>query len=161
MTAPPWGGGEAGADGASTEGEAGAAILSMLSGVRDLMVGVPRPQSALCLVVVVGAGLAVQLVRDLTWADPAGSVLYAMAACFAVALLRQGRPVTATGAAFVACTMVELAQLTGIPARLPGLSLLLGSTFAAADILWYAVGCVVGASVMAIAARVRSSRGRR
>lgn len=125
------------------------------------MTRVPRVVSALCLAAVVVAGLAVQLVRHLAWADPAGSVLYAMAACFAIALLWRGRPATVAGAAFVACVLVELAQLTGIPARLPALHLLLGSGFDPRDIGWYAVGSVVGAGVMAVAVRVSASRGRR
>ncbi|WP_165399699.1 hypothetical protein [Janibacter limosus] len=47
----------------------------------------PRVVSASCLAVVVLAGLSVQLVRHLAWADAAGSVLYAMAACFAISLV--------------------------------------------------------------------------
>ncbi|WP_068263594.1 DUF2809 domain-containing protein [Janibacter limosus] len=124
------------------------------------MAPVPRVLSASCLAAVVLAGLSVQLVRHLAWADAAGSVLYAMAACFAIALLSRGRPATAAGAAFVACVLVELAQLTGIPARLPALSLLLGSGFDPRDIGWYAVGSVLGAGVMVLLARVSASRGR-
>lgn len=120
---------------------------------------VPRVVSASCLAVVVLAGLTVQLVRHLAWADAAGSVLYAMAACFAIALLSRGRPARVAGAAFLACVLVELAQLTGIPARLPALSLLLGSGFDPRDIGWYAVGSVLGAAVMALVQRVSTSRG--
>lgn len=115
----------------------------------------PRLLAALSLGAVIAAGLAIQLVRDQPWADAAGSVLYALAACCAGALVWRGPPVAIAGAAFVACTLVEIAQLTGIPARLPGLSLLLGSTFAPADILWYAVGCLVGAGGMTLARRPR------
>lgn len=125
------------------------------------MAHVPRVVSAPCLAAVVAAGLAVQLVRHLAWADPAGSVLYAMAACFAIALLWRGRPAAVAGAALIACVLVELAQLTGIPARLPALRLLLGSGFDSRDIGWYAVGCVLGAGAMAVAVRVSASRGRR
>lgn len=118
----------------------------------------PRLLAALNLGAVIAAGLAVQLVRDQPWADAAGSVLYALAACCAGALVWRGPPVAVAGAAFVACTLVELAQLTGIPARLPGLSLLLGSTFAPADILWYAVGSALGAGFMLFGVRVTASR---
>ncbi|KRE38894.1 hypothetical protein ASG73_00540 [Janibacter sp. Soil728] len=124
------------------------------------MAPVPRVLSASCLAAVVVAGLAVQLVRQLAWADAAGSVLYAMAACFAISVLWRGRPAAVAGAAFVACVLVELAQLTGIPARLPALSLLLGSGFDPRDIGWYAVGSVLGAGVMALGAR-RGSRTQR
>lgn len=117
-----------------------------------------RVVAALCLAAVIVAGVAVQLVRDRVWADAAGGVLYAMAAAFAIAILVRWRPATVAGVAFVACSAVELAQLTGIPARLPGLSLLLGSTFAPADILWYAVGSVLGAGFMLFGVRVTASR---
>lgn len=122
---------------------------------------VPRLVSASCLAAVVVAGLAVQLVRHLVWADAAGSVLYAMAACFAIALLWRGQPATVAAAAFVACVLVELAQLTGIPARLPALRLLLGSGFDTQDIGWYAVGSVLGSGVMVLVQRVSASRGHR
>ncbi|QBF47392.1 DUF2809 domain-containing protein [Janibacter limosus] len=55
------------------------------------------------------------------------------------------------GTAFVACVLVELVQLTGVPARLPALSLLLGSGFDTRDIGWYAVGSLVGAGLMVLA----------
>lgn len=115
------------------------------------MAPVPRVVSASCLAVVVLVGLSVQLVRQLAWADAAGSVLYAMAACFAISLVWRGRPLAVAGTAFVACVLVELAQLTGLPARMPALRLLLGSGFDLRDIGWYAVGSLLGAGLMLLA----------
>lgn len=107
-----------------------------------------RPRAALALLTTVVTGLALQGFRDRAGSDAAGSVLYAMAACFAIALIWWGRPRAVGAAAFVACLLVELAQLTGIPARLPALRLVLGSGFNPLDILWYAVGALVGVAVM-------------
>lgn len=117
------------------------------------MTHVPRAVLALCLAGVVVVGLAVQLVRYLPWADAAGSVLYAMAAGFAIALVWRRRPAVVATAALVACVLVELAQLTGLPARLPALRLLIGSGFDPRDIAWYVVGALVAGAAMALAER--------
>lgn len=112
-----------------------------------------RHQTAAVLALVVAAGLAVQLVRDQPWADPAGSVLYAVAVGCALRLVWPGPlapgPGRVSGAAFATCVLVELLQLTGLPAHLPQLRPLLGSGFAAHDLLWYAVGALLLLPLMA------------
>lgn len=111
------------------------------------------------LAVVVAIGLALQGSRHLAWTDAAGSVLYAMAAVFSLRLVWPGRrgprPLVVAGVALVLCVLVELAQLAGLPARVPGLRLVLGTTFAPADLLWYAVGALGGAGAMVLVGRSR------
>ena len=111
------------------------------------------------LAVVVASGLALQGFRDLPWTDAAGSVLYSMAAVFSLCLVWPSREMPRTlvvaGVALALCVLVELAQLTGLPARVPALRLLLGTTFAPADLLWYAVGALGGAGAMVLVGRLR------
>ncbi|MBD8045079.1 DUF2809 domain-containing protein [Arthrobacter sp. Sa2BUA2] len=98
---------------------------------------------------VVACGLAVRGLPGMA-GDAAGGILYAVLVylLFALASLvlwpLRVRPVHLAGAAVVLCTLVELFQLTGWPARLgeawPPLHLVLGSTFNAWDLPAYAVG---------------------
>ncbi len=63
------------------------------------------------------------------------------------------RPVAAAGAALAFSCAVELFQLTGVPAALAAHSrlapLVLGTSFHAPDLLWYAVGAAAGGAVHA------------
>ena len=103
-----------------------------------------RVAAALCAVALVGAGLAVSR-SDAALADPVGDALYA---AFVLALLvvvaPRARPFVVALVAFVLCALVELAQLTGLPAAavevVPVLRYALGTTFAPVDLLAYATG---------------------
>ncbi|WP_433955487.1 DUF2809 domain-containing protein [Janibacter indicus] len=105
------------------------------------------------------AGLAVQLVRHLPGTDAVGSVLYAIAAVFSLRVVwpsrETPRPLAVAGVALALCVFVELAQLTGLPARVSQLRLVLGTTFAPVDLLWYAVGALGGAGAMVLVRRLR------
>ena len=98
----------------------------------------------------VAVGLVVSRL-DHPAADPVGAALYA---AFVVALLvvvaPRAKPVVVGAAALAFCVVVELAQLTGIPAAVveavPVARYALGTTFVAADLLAYAVG--VGAALV-------------
>jgi hypothetical protein len=80
-----------------------------------------------------------------------GDLLYAVAIYLVLGLARpRWPPVTLAGAAFGACFLVELLQLTGLPARYAHLSpvrWLLGTHFAWQDILCYALGVFGAAAV--------------
>ena len=84
-----------------------------------------RLPTLVLLAVVVASGLALQGFRDLAWTDAAGSVLYAMAAVFSLRVLwpsrETPRPLVVAAVALGLCVVVELAQLTGLPARVPQL----------------------------------------
>lgn len=109
---------------------------------------VPRPLLLLALTLTVAAGLAVQVWRGPAWSDAAGTILYAVAGYLVLALVRPSAPPAGLAVVTAAlCVLVELAQLTGLPARLPALRLILGSTFSWADLPWYLVGAVLAGLV--------------
>ncbi|MET9513652.1 DUF2809 domain-containing protein [Streptomyces sp. NPDC002994] len=91
------------------------------------------------------AGLGVRGVADGDVAKYAGDALYTVLLCTLVVLLApRTRPPWAAAVALTLSWAVECAQLTGVPAELAERSivarLVLGSTFNAPDLLWYAVG---------------------
>lgn len=94
---------------------------------------------------VVMAGLTVHELAD-GWAGAfAGDALYAVLIVLLVAAVVPRAPsVVAGGLGLAVCVGVELLQLTGVPAHLsaaiPGVELVLGSTFQATDLLAYAIG---------------------
>ena len=96
-----------------------------------------------------GAGPAVRAGPPGAFSKDAGVALYATLIYALVVLVApQVRQRVAALAALSFCFAVELAQLTPVPAALSGRSrlarLVLGSTFHAPDLLFYAVG-VAGA----------------
>ena len=103
-----------------------------------------RTLAALAAVGLVALGLLVSRL-DHPLADPVGDALYA---AFVVALMVVVAPRARAGTVAVAalglCVLVELAQLTGIPAAVvdavPAARYALGTTFAALDLVAYAVG---------------------
>jgi D-alanyl-D-alanine carboxypeptidase len=115
----------------------------------------PRPLLLVVAGAVVLAGLGARALLPATLGGPAGDALYATLVVVLVALVRPGAPawVTAT-VGFAVCVAVELFQLTGVPAALadawPPLRLALGTTFAAIDLVRYAVGALVGGAVCAL-----------
>ncbi|MFI1223026.1 MULTISPECIES: DUF2809 domain-containing protein [unclassified Streptomyces] len=94
---------------------------------------------------IVGAGLGVRAGADGVFAKYAGSALYTVLLCaLTVFCAPRARPAVVASTALAVSCAVEFAQLTGVPAELSAHStaarLVLGSTFNAPDLLWYAVG---------------------
>ncbi|MFE3828124.1 DUF2809 domain-containing protein [Streptomyces sp. NPDC059092] len=119
-------------------------------------------------VLTVAAGLGLRSFGSGDVAKYGGDALYtALVYVLVVLAVPRVRPRTAAAVALAFSVAVELLQLTGVPAELAARStaarLVLGSTFNAPDLLWYAVGAAVGWGVHAGCARVsgqRASRGR-
>nr|WP_274035861.1 DUF2809 domain-containing protein [Streptomyces sp. MMBL 11-1] len=111
-----------------------------------------RAVAAVAAVVTVAAGLAVRAGADGAFAKYAGSALYTVLLCTLVAFCApRARPAVVASMALGLSWAVEFAQLTGVPAELSAQStaarLVLGSTFNAPDLLWYAVGAAAAWSV--------------
>ncbi|MFF2698676.1 DUF2809 domain-containing protein [Streptomyces cyaneofuscatus] len=109
--------------------------------------------------VTVAAGLGVRAAGDGAFAKYAGSALYTVLLCALVALCApRARPVAMAATALALSWAVELLQLTGVPAELSADStaarLVLGSTFNAPDLFWYAVGAAAAWAVRAGARRL-------
>jgi uncharacterized protein DUF2809 len=97
-------------------------------------------------------GLSIRTLNDAAWTDPAGDGLYAVLVYVLVAILIPSKSKALIAAAAVTvCVMIELLQLTGLPAELgkslPPLRLVLGTTFGTADLLAYACGAGVAYAV--------------
>ncbi|WP_326767087.1 DUF2809 domain-containing protein [Streptomyces sp. NBC_01591] len=115
-----------------------------------------RAVAAGAAVLTVLAGLGVRAFMDGDLAKYAGDALYTVLICALVAVLAPGaRPVVKAGTALAFSWAVELLQLTGVPADLSRHSavarLVLGSTFNAPDLFWYAVGAGFAWAVTALA----------
>lgn len=112
---------------------------------------------------VVAAGLATARYGSGAAADALGDALYAALVTLLVglALPRWSAPGRG-GLALGLCWAVELAQLTGVPAAAadtwPPLRYLLGTTFVATDLLWYAAGVLLAACGTTLASRVGGAR---
>ncbi|MFD8591294.1 DUF2809 domain-containing protein [Streptomyces sp. NPDC059637] len=115
--------------------------------------------------VTVAAGLAARAVAEGDAAKYAGDALYTVLVHALVVLaVPRVRPAAAAGAALAFSWAVEFLQLTGIPADLSRHSVLarlvLGSTFNAPDLFWYAAGAAAGWLVhTAVAKRRRRNVG--
>jgi hypothetical protein len=124
-----------------------------------------RPWGATALAggVVVAAGLATARFGPGPLGDALGDALYAVLVLLLVALMlpRVSRPAQA-GIAVALCWAVEIAQATGGPAAAvaawPPLQYLLGTTFVATDLLWYAVGVLVASCLTVLASRWSGAR---
>ncbi|MFF9074075.1 DUF2809 domain-containing protein [Streptomyces sp. NPDC014735] len=128
---------------------------------------VSRVMAAGAAVLTVAAGLGVRAVAEGDIAKYAGDALYTVLICTLVLVgAPRTRPLAAAGIGLAVSWAVELLQLTGLPADLSRHSavarLVLGSTFNAPDLLWYAVGAgaawAVVASVDRLARSARSAR---
>jgi uncharacterized membrane protein len=110
--------------------------------------------------VIVGAGTGIRAVSEGEVAKYAGDALYTLLV-FALVVLAAPRtaPWKAAAVALAVSWGVEFLQLTGLPAALSRQStaarLVLGSTFNAPDLLWYAVGAAAG---WFVADRTRGAR---
>ncbi|MET9880347.1 DUF2809 domain-containing protein [Actinacidiphila glaucinigra] len=127
-----------------------------------------RLVAALAAALTVGAGLALRAMAEGSVAKYGGDTLYTVLVLALVVLLApRVTPLTATVSALVFSCAVEFLQLSGIPSELSQRSgiarLVLGSTFNAPDLLWYAVGAAVGglvhAALRSFPARRPSVRG--
>ncbi|MER5630139.1 DUF2809 domain-containing protein [Streptomyces nitrosporeus] len=124
-----------------------------------------RAVAAGAAVLTVAAGLGVRTAGGGEAAKYAGDALYTVLIHTLVVLaVPRTRPRAAAGAALALSWAVELAQLTGVPERLAAHStlarLVLGTTFNAPDLLWYAVGAAsAGALHTALAAGSRAPGG--
>ncbi|MGW7051660.1 ribosomal maturation YjgA family protein [Streptomyces sp. NPDC054887] len=104
-----------------------------------------RVPAALAAGATVCAGLGVRSAAHGDFAAYAGDALYTVLLCTLVVLLAPAcRARTAAGVGLALSWAVECAQLTGVPAALAERSaparLVLGSTFNAPDLFWYAAG---------------------
>lgn len=111
-----------------------------------------RPVAGLVAVPVLAAGLVVRDVTTGAVGKYGGVALYAVLIhVLVVVVAPRLRPPAVAGVALGICVLVELAQLTPLPAALSERSvvarLVLGSTFNAPDLLWYAVGVAVALAV--------------
>jgi hypothetical protein len=121
-----------------------------------------RVAPAVAAVVTVAAGLSVRSVLGGDLAKYAGDALYALLIFWLVLVVApHARSWVAAIVAFGVSTAVELFQLTGVPAELGAHSalarLVLGTTFNAPDLPFYAVGAALG-WVLAWAPRQRARR---
>lgn len=97
-------------------------------------------------------GLGIRTLNDAAWSGPAGDGLYAVLIYILVAILipSKSKAMIAAAAATV-CVLIEVFQLTGLPAELgkswPPLRLVLATTFGTADLLAYAGGAAVAYAV--------------
>ncbi|WP_405822879.1 DUF2809 domain-containing protein [Streptomyces sp. NBC_00838] len=112
------------------------------------------------------AGLGVRVVAEGDLAKYGGVALYAVLVYVLVVLAApRVRPVVAGAVAFAFSCAVELLQLSGVTAgpaeRSVIVRLVLGSTFNAPDLLWYAVGAALAASAHTWAVGRRAAREHR
>lgn len=126
------------------EKSAGPAFIPSVAGLRAV--------AAAAALVTVAAGLGVRSVAGGELAKYAGDALYTVLIhTLVLFLVPRVRPLTAAGSALAFSWAVEAAQLTGVPAELSGRStvarLVLGSTFNAPDLFWYAVGAALAWAV--------------
>ncbi|MEV7807060.1 DUF2809 domain-containing protein [Microbispora sp. NPDC088329] len=103
-------------------------------------------------VVVIAAGLGVRALLCGAVAKYGGDLLYTLLVyALVVAAAPRARPVVAAAVALGVSWLVEFAQLTHVPAELSARSplarLVLGTTFNAPDLFWYAVGAAAGYAV--------------
>ncbi|TXS21218.1 DUF2809 domain-containing protein [Streptomyces sp. ms191] len=100
----------------------------------------------------VAAGLGIRSAASGVVAKYAGDALYTVLVLTLVVLIApRVRPAVAAGIALGFSVAVEFFQLTGAPAELAARStparLVLGTSFNAPDLLWYAIGAAVGWAV--------------
>ncbi len=124
--------------------------------------GRTRLLAAVAALVTVGAGLGLRAVATGNVAKYGGDALYTLLILTLVVVLApRSTPARAAGIALAVSWAVELLQLTGLPAELSARStaarLVLGSTFNAPDLFWYAVGACAGWLALRAVARRREA----
>lgn len=138
----------------------------MTGGTRDREGLRERLVPAVAAVVTVAAGLSVRSVLGGDLAKYAGDALYALLIFWLVLVVApRTRAWVAAVVAFAVSVAVELFQLTGVPAELGAHStlarLVLGTTFNAPDLPFYAVGAALGWSLHLAARSTGLARRRR
>ncbi|GIG67895.1 ribosomal maturation YjgA family protein [Phytomonospora endophytica] len=114
---------------------------------------------AVAAVVTVALGLGLRTTMDGAVAKYGGDALYTLLVFWLVLVLAPRTRGLVAGA--IACGLswaVEFFQLTPIPAELSGnplARLVLGSTFNAPDLFWYAVGAALGVAILAALRRAQ------
>ncbi|AKZ53683.1 Putative integral membrane protein [Streptomyces ambofaciens ATCC 23877] len=111
-----------------------------------------RAVAAVAALSVVGAGLGLRAVADGGVAKYGGDALYTLLLFALVVLVAPGiTPLKGAAVALALSWGVEFLQLSDVPAELSLRStaarLVLGSTFNAPDLFWYAVGAAAGWSL--------------
>ncbi|MGJ0389804.1 DUF2809 domain-containing protein [Microbacterium sp. CGR1] len=127
---------------------------------RDATVRTRRRRLLAAAVLVILAGLAVHVLGSGPVADFTGDALYAVMIYLVIAAVFARAACWVIGAvAVVVCTLIELFQLTGIPAGWAEafwpVRLVLGAGFDARDLIAYAVGAIT-ATVCDLVLRRRS-----
>lgn len=111
-----------------------------------------RVRAGVTLAIVIALGLALQLIRNQPWTDPAGTILYVAAIACLGAVIIPGRPVLVTGISVGWALVVEGWQATGMPAALvstmPPLRVVTGTTFAWWDLVWTGVAAPLAWAVL-------------
>jgi hypothetical protein len=125
-----------------------------------------RVVPAVAAVLTVAAGLSVRSVLGGDLAKYAGDALYALLIFWLVLVVApHTRAWVATVVAFAVSVTVELFQLTGVPAELGAQSalarLVLGTTFNAPDLPFYAVGAALGWALLLAVRSTGTARRRR
>ncbi|MBP1136378.1 hypothetical protein JOE31_002610 [Arthrobacter sp. PvP023] len=141
---------DSGALGSDLSGNSGG--TEAVSSVEQGRSRIRRPLLCVAGLMSVVLGLSIRTFSDAAWTGPAGDGMYAALVYILVAILIPSKPkVLIATAAVTVCVMIELFQLTGLPAELgdswPPLRLVLGTTFGTADLLAYAVGTAVAYAV--------------
>ncbi|WP_158437685.1 DUF2809 domain-containing protein [Naasia lichenicola] len=110
--------------------------------------------------VVLALGLLSTRLLDGVAGDVVGGGLYALLVYLAIAFgLPRISAIADAITTFVVCALIELWQLTGMPAQLaeafPPAALLFGTTFTLADLPPYAVGALAGVAIDRLLRRIR------
>lgn len=125
----------------------------------DRSAGGRRVRAALCVPILVAAGLGVRAATSGALSSAAGDILYAtLVYTLVVVAVPRWRSTTAAATGLALCWLVELSQLTGAPAALAEAwwpsRYVLGTSFVWTDLLLYTVGVALGLSVDRTVARV-------
>ena len=125
-----------------------------------------RLGAAACVLPVIALGLGARFLGSGLAADLAGGVVYAVLIYVLATFLRPRAGHVANAlAALVFCGLIELLQLTDIPADLaaffPPVRLVLGTTFVPLDLLAYGLGTVLALGVDLVAGYLLRARGAR
>ena len=118
----------------------------------------------MCVLPVIVLGLASRFGGAGLAADISGGVFYAVLVYLVLTLLRpRAVPAANAAGALVLCVLIELLQLTGIPAdlarSLPPIRLVLGTGFAPLDLLAYGLGAALALGADMLLGRFRRRRG--
>ncbi|OIH82401.1 hypothetical protein BLJ79_19495 [Arthrobacter sp. UCD-GKA] len=123
-----------------------------------------RLGAAACVLPAIALGLGARFLGSGLEADLAGGVVYAVLIYVLATFLRPRAGHVANAlAALVFCVLIELLQLTDIPADLaalfPPVRLVLGTTFVPLDLLAYGLGTALALGIDLVAGGLLRARG--